>query len=275
MRFSEDAGSRHLYIRAAIRVSAHVASVASERSSLRVQMVFPRSLRGPAEQSLRLRTRDARRIGARNGSQFDLVSVHLTHDLFEVSAPDVVGSRDVENFVSGKLRLGSHNDGVGEVVDVDVAPQIPTRSYGTSHQRSKVLRVRLFRLNPARTQRDASDVRTLHRGTHQLFTEVLGQGVGVLWMGGMIFVDGSVVRKDFSFGKVKTRHGLTRYVDESTDTEAHGRFENVERRHHVVGEHDVRWIVQRVGNRGSVHDRFGATNDGKRVARVSEIGHLV
>src|ERR1700677_1983576 len=91
----------------------------------------------------------------------------------------------------------------------------------------------------------------------------------------MTFVDRGIFRKERLFGKAKSRHGLTRYVHEPNYPKANSRFENVKRRHQIVAKHDVRRVVQRVGDRGGVHDGFGTTYDSECFASIGEIGHLI
>ena len=110
---------------------------------------------------------------------------------------------------------------------------------------------------------------------HQLLAEVLRGRVGVLRPDRVLLVDRDVVGQERALGEEVARDGLARDVHEAADAGADRRLERVERRHQVVGEHPVRRVVRRVGDRGGVDDGVVAAHDREGVAGVGQVGLLV
>jgi hypothetical protein len=88
----------------------------------------------------------------------------------------------------------------------------------------------------------------------------------------MILVDRSVVGEELSLGEEEAGHGLTRGVHKASAARAYGSVENIESRHEVVVEHDVRRIVARLRDRRGVDYGIHIARDRKGVSRIGEIG---
>ena len=175
-----------------------------------------------------------------------------------------------------QLRLDGQQQGVGQVVGVDVGPQPGARSRGPAHDRAEVLLDVALPLHPRRADGDRAQVRAPRRRVHQLLAEVLGQRVGVLRADRMLLVDRRVVGQERALGEEEARHGLAGDVHEARHAEAHRRLERVEGRHDVVLEDRVRGVARRLGERGGVHHRVVATHERERVARIGDVGlHVV
>src|SRR5919106_6271124 len=107
-------------------------------------------------------------------------------------------------------------------------------------------------LNPRRTYGDAPNVGTSNRSIHQQLTKILGQSVRILRPDRVLFVDRNVVREELALGKEEAGNRLARDIDEARGPQSDGGLDHVERGHQVVLEDDVRGVMCRLGDGGSM-----------------------
>ena len=188
----------------------------------------------------------------------------------------VVGLGGVEDLVPGQVRLGREAQHLGEVVDVDVAPEAGARLVAcAADDRSEVVLDVALPLHPRRAHRDAADVRTADGRVHELLADDLRHGIGILRAQGMLLVDGQVVGQEGPLGEEPPGRRLRRDVDEAPHLPAHGGLDGVERRHDVVVEDHVGRVAGRLRDRGRVDHGVMAAHDREGVARIGQVGLCV
>lgn len=250
-------------------------SVAVQRSPIGVKVVAPGPFRCPTEHALSLRAGYPRGIYSIGGAQLDPIAVVARQDFGEIATTNVIRRGDIKNFVPRKLGFRRQHDGVGQVIRVDVAPQIGAENGRISYLRPEVALIVVRVLHPAGPKGDAPDVGALDRGIHQLLAKVLRQRIGILRMDRMQFINRCIVGQEIALRKEKPGNRLAGDVDEPLHTETHGGFQNVEGGHEIGVKDHVGRIRGRFRNGSGMHDRIGTPDHREGLAGIAEIGHLV
>ena len=190
------------------------------------------------------------------------------------SAGRVVGLRGVEDLVAGQVGLGRQPQHLGEVVDVDVAPEAGARLVAlAADDRPEVVLDVALPLHPRRAHRDAADVRAADGGVHELLAEDLRRGVRVLRAQRVLLVDGQVVGQEGPLGEEPARRRLRGDVDEarrSSQRTAASSALNVDIT--LLWKTTCAGLLGRLRDRRRVDHRVVAAHDREGRAGVGEVG---
>src|SRR5918999_4050848 len=195
------------------------------QASIVVEVAAPGAFGIVAEHAPGFLDGDARGIFAGEGSPYlDLVPVVLAHRSLERPAAHVIRRGDVEDLVTRQVALCGEHEGVGQVVDVDVAPDSGAKLRAVAYHGSQVTLVVALVLHPGRPDRDAPDVRAPDGAVHQEFAEILRCRVWVLGTDGVFLVYGHVIRKKGTLGEEEPWHRLAGGVHETGHSESDRRL---------------------------------------------------
>ena len=174
-------------------------------------------------------------------------------------AADRVGRGDVEDLVAGEVRLDREDDRVAEVVHVDVRAVVLDQHGRVADDRAEVPLVAALVLHPARADRRAAQVasaRRLGRTGARRTTSPSRTGPAA----GPDAPRRSAGTRARNGRCAKMNPGtvsLEKFTNRRTPRDDR-RLEHVERAQHVVAEDDVRRVVDRLRDRGRVHDDVAA-----------------
>src|SRR3954462_8523599 len=145
-----------------------------KQMTLGIEQVPPAVQRDPAQQLVRLHTRDPGRVGPRQRPQSHRLPEGPSGQVVQRQAAGVVRSRRVDDLVT--TGLGGHGceHEVGQVVDDDVGPERGARVLASCpDDRTAVALDVALPLDPCRPDRHGGDVRPGDGGVHEQFAEPL------------------------------------------------------------------------------------------------------
>jgi hypothetical protein len=165
----------------------------------------------------------------------------------KITTTDVVVRGDEHGLVTRQVAAGRGEDGVGQIVGIDVRPAVRAGQAAVGEQRPEVASVAGRVLHPRRTQRDDLQIGAPDGRGADVLAQDLAQPVRILRLAGVVLVDRQIPRPDRALGELEAHHGLAGDVDQAAHAPADARLDHVEDAHEVVVEHDMCGVPARGG----------------------------